>query len=257
MRLNCKCSRAICTVMVALALGAAPTMRGFAQAETATQVVSRAAQAHGEQWITGKIADWIGSGKISITGDTNGPLDFTLIVKQDGKVKRVVKTPSGDVAYGSDGKKTWQIAGPFRGEAKGTAAHFIESQAKRSIANLFAPANLLSDIGRPDKNSIPKSADSRIIAAKNDKGESTRYYVDDTTSLVTRLEFDTGATYRMLFGDKEYPVFATFLFSDYRNVDGVMTPFKIEVYQGKIKMEVLTFSSIQYNTGVSDEELAR
>jgi hypothetical protein len=242
------------TIIVICLLPICFAARVYGQAETAQQLVNRAAQAHGDQWTNGKIVDWVGSGKIAITGDKNGPLDFTLLVKQNGKIKKIVTTPSGNTAFGSDGKKSWRIAGPFSGEATGSEAFFIESQTKRSIARLFDKGNSLKDIGRPDKNSIPKSANSRIIEAKNGNGPSTRYYVDDATSLVTRLEFDAGATYRMLFGDKEYPVLASFLFSDYRNVDGVMTPFKIEVYQGMIKTEDMTFTSIRYNVGINDDQ---
>lgn len=241
--------------VVALMVVFIHSLGAFAQQETAKQIVDRAAKAHDNQWTQGKMSDWAGSGKIVITGDTNGPLDFTLIVKQNGRIKRVVKTPGGNVAYGSDGKKTWHKTGPFQGEAKGIASYFIESQTNRSIARFFDKANSVKDIGPPDKKAIPKSSDSRIVEAKNDKGQSTRYFIDDTTSLIRRLEFDTGATYRMLFGDTEYPVYASFLFSDYRNINGIMTPFKIQVYQGMIKVEEMTFSTVQYNIGVSDDQL--
>jgi hypothetical protein len=255
MRMNNKCMTILKIASFISALLILLTSSAFAQVEKASQVVDRAARAHGGAWTNGKIADWVASGKISITGDENGSLDFTLIVKPNDKIMRIIQLPDGSkMAYGSDGKKSWQTAGPFKGDATGTAAHFIESQTNRSIAKLFDKNITLSDLGVPDKNNVPKSESARIIETKNDKGKSTRYYVDDTTSLITRLEFDTGATYRMLFGDKEYPVYATFVFSDYRNIDGVMTPFKIEVYQGMIKMEEMNITSVKYNTGVSDGE---
>ena len=232
-----------------------PATSVFAQQEKASQVIDRAARAHGDAWTKGKIVDWVASGKISITGNKNDSLDFTLIVKPDKKVKRIVQLPDGGkMTYGFNGKKSWQIAGPFWGEATGMAAHFIESQTNRSIAKLFDKNNTVRDLGTPDKNRIPKGAPCRIIETKNEKGTLTRYHIDDTTSLVTRLEFDTDATYRMLFGEEEYPVAATFLFSDYRTVNGIVTPFKIEIYQGMIKIEEMNIASVDYNTGVDDRE---
>jgi outer membrane lipoprotein-sorting protein len=227
----------------------------FAQQEKVDKVVDRAARAHGNSWTNGKIVDWVATGKISITGDENGEQEFTLIVKPNDKIKRTIhRSDRSRIVCGSDGKKSWQIAGAFRGDATGTAAHFIESQTNRSITKLFDKNNTLKDLGTPDQNSVPRGKPSRIIEAKNEKGKLTRYHVDDATSLVTRMEFDTKATYRMLFGDKEYPVSATFVFSDYRTVNGIVTPFKIEFYQGMIKIEEMNFTSVKYNTGVDDAE---
>jgi hypothetical protein len=56
-----------------------------------------------------------------------------------------------------------------------------------------------------------------------------------------------------MFNDEQIPLASALVFSDYRNVDGVMTPFKIEVYLGLMKIEEMIFSSVQYNTGLGDE----
>jgi hypothetical protein len=243
-------------IAMVLFLFCAWTVIAFDQKDTPQQTVNKAAQAYGNQWKGDKIRDWVGVGKISRTGDKNGPLDFTLTVKSKDKVKRVVRTSDGSkvlVSIGSDGKKSWHSSGPFTGNATGNAAHFIDSHTIRSLARLFDDGNALTDLGPADAKHAPESASSKVIEAKNGKGASTRYYIDNTNSLVTRLEFETGAFYTMLFSDKKFPAMHSLVFSDYRQVNGIPTPFKIAVYEGLTKIEEMNFTSVQYNTGVTDD----
>jgi hypothetical protein len=228
----------------------------FGQSETAQQVVNRSSQAYGDQWSNGRLTDLVATGKIWISGiQESGPLDFILTVKQKEKVKRVVHfSGGGDMSWGSDGKKSWQKSGRLIGDAAGPAAYFIDNQTKRSIASLFDRNNSLKDLGPADKKHAPESELSRVIESKNDKDQATRYYIDDTTSLIRRIEFDTGGFYTMFFGDTQYPLFAAYVFSDYRTVSGFVIPFRIEVYHGLIKIEELTFTSVQCNVGIKDDQ---
>jgi outer membrane lipoprotein-sorting protein len=242
---------------VVLLLLAAWAGIGFGEKETAQQIVNRASQAYNHQWKGDQIKDWMGTGKIMKTGDPDSPLNFTLIAKQKDKVKFIVMAPDGNtvmISEGSDGKKSWHCSGLFIGEATGSEAHFIDSHTIRWIARLFDDSNSLKDLGPADRKHAPESASSRVIEATNNKGKATRYYIDNTFSLITRIEFETGAFYAMFFETKEYPALASFVFSDYRSVNGIPTPFKIEVYEGLIKIEELNFTSVQYNTGVKDKD---
>jgi hypothetical protein len=229
---------------------------GFGQQETAQQTVNRAAQAYNNQWKGDAIKDWVGSGKITIIGNTKGPSIFSITVKQKDKVKRVVKTSDGNkvmMSSGSDGEKQWHVTGPFKGNATGSVAHFIDSQTSRAIGRLFDDTNSLKSLGNADKKYASERGASKIIEIKNSKGLATRYFIDNKSSLITRLEFETGETYSLLGSNKKYPSMATFVFSDYRNVKGIPTPFKIDVYKGLVQIEQMKFTSVQYNTGVKDD----
>jgi hypothetical protein len=242
-------------ITIGLLLLCAWTAIGFGQQETAQQVVSRAAQAYNNQWKGDQIKDWVGSGKIKMTG-IKGALDFTLTVKPKDKVKRIVKTLDGSkvmLSAGSDGKKSWHVSGPFAGNAVGSIAHFIDSQTTRAIARLFDNDNVLSDKGKADKKHAPESESSEVIEVKNKQGNATRYYIDNKSSLITRLEFETGEYYSMLLSNKKYPSLASFVFSDYRQVNGTPTPFKITVFKGLTQIEEMSFTSVQYNIGVKDD----
>jgi hypothetical protein len=230
---------------------------GSGKNETAQQIVNRAAQAYNDQWKGDRIKDWVGSGKIAITGNLNSPLDFTLIVRRKDKVKFIVMAPEGSKAMisdGSDGEKNWHSSGLFIGGAAGSAAHFIDSHTMRSIARLFDDSNSVKDLGPADKEHVPDNASSRVIETTNKTGKTTRYYIDNTSSLITRIEFETGALYTLLLDKKSHPALASFVLSDYRQVNGIPTPFKIGIYEGLTKIEELSFASVQYNTGVKDKD---
>jgi hypothetical protein len=249
------------TGMIALGIAGCSILAITAEKETPQQVLSQAAQAHGLGAGKGKITDWVGKGKILMTGRKDGPFDFTLTVKGNAMVNRIIFLAGGSkVTYGSDGKKNWQASGPFSGAAAGSAEYFIESQTARSFASLFtnsANGYVLKDLGKDKGDTSSPGSSSQVIEADNGVGQTTRYYIDDATSLITRIEFDTGGYYKMLFGDQKFPLYAGYIFSDYRDVDGVMTPFKIEVYQGLIKIEEMNFTTVKYNTGIDDGEFAQ
>jgi hypothetical protein len=240
-------------IMVLFLLGTWASI-GFGQ-ETAQQIVNRALRAYSDQWKGDGIKDWVGTGKIKILGDQKSQFNFTLSVKQKDKVELRVMDIDGKTATirdGSDGSVNWHSSGPFSGKAAGSAAHFIDSQTSRSIARLFDSSNSLKDLGAADKKYAPESGSSRIIEATNDKGKVTRYYVDNTTSLITRIEFETGTFYTILMDNQKHPHMASFVFSDYRLVNGILTPFKIGVYADSTKIKELSFTSVKYNAGVKD-----
>jgi hypothetical protein len=228
---------------------------GQALAPTASTAVDRARQAQLGQLSPGQIADWMGAGKISILGDPRGPFDFTLTVKGAGMVQRVIQTPGNEMRHGSDGKRGWQSSGPFVADAAGRVSWLIESLTVRSVDRLFdyaADGLQLSDLGSLGQDSVGQTAPCHVIQAQDAAQRRTRYCIDDTSTLVTRLEFDTDTFHTPMFSNKQVADVSAFVFSDYRDVGGVKMPFKIEVYQGLIKIEEMTFTSFAVNTGVVD-----
>jgi hypothetical protein len=243
----------VTTVLIIFCAGAAIV---FGEQETPQQAVNRASQAYNNKWKGEAIKDWVGSGKIKILGNTKGPFNFIMTAKQKDKVKRVVKTADGSkdmMSSGSDGKKRWHNTGPFQGDATGSVGHFVDSQTSRAIARLFDDNNALKDLGKADNKFAAQSASSKVIEVKSSKGLATRYFIDNKSSLITRLEFETGEFYSLLYDKKKYPSMASYVFSDYRDVNGIPTPFKIAVYKGLVQIEEMTFTSVQYNTGVKDD----
>lgn len=256
-RRNCRQVSTTLAIMLSLTCICIDAFSQQEKAAEARQAVDRALIVHGSKLSDGSIADWVGRGQIKIAGDDGGPRNFTVAVKGRSQMQRVVEMQEGaTVRFGTDGKKTWQSAGLFKGDVAGRAAEFVESQTNRSVAALFSSdvqGRTYRDLGSEKKDFVPESVTSHAIEMQDEKGKATRYYIDNKSQLISRLEFDTGEYFTLPFGEEKYPLVAAYVFSDYRPVDGVMTPFKIEVYQGLIKIEEMTFESIEYNTGLTDD----
>ncbi len=92
----------------------------------------------------------------------------------------------------------------------------------------------------------------RVIEAEDRSGRRTRYFIDSPSLLVSRLEFDIGQA-RDPFSGRMVPLVEAYLFSDFRNVQGVVTAFKVERFVGETKAEEMIFSRVQFNAGVKDE----
>ena len=216
----------------------------------AAGVVQRALAAHGPKWVTGEIADWVAEGKITYF-NANGPqatFDVTVTRKGKSQVQRVVRQPAVEVRVGSDGAHAWDsLGGFFTLKAQGHALQFIESQTTRSLQALFnyqAEGLTLRDQGQ--------SGNTRVIEAEDKQGRKTSYFVDDATSAVTRLEFMTGEA-KDPFSGRMVPTTDSYVPSDYRSVQAVLTPFKIERYINGIKTEEMQLSSVRYNASVQDD----
>ena len=80
-------------------------------------------------------------------------------------------------------------------------------------------------------------------------GQKTDYYIDDVTSVVTRLEFVTGEA-TDLFGNT-VELTDAYVFSDFNTIDGIPTPLKVERLINGVKVEEMVFSQVVYNVDVS------
>ncbi len=234
--------------------------------ETIFQAVARAAAAYGEG--AGDLAPSRGAGAgeppLSSEGEratvstgtialftddgASTAFDVTLIRKGDSRLQRIIHQDGVDVRLGTDGVQTWHsVSIGFNTVAVGEPLQFIESRTVRSVPSLLDHQNRgwsLSDKGR--------YGNARVVAAREPGGRQTDYYIDDATSMVTRLVLYTGERPDM-FGNT-IPATDAFLFSDFRNVDGVPTPFRVERVINGLKYEEMVFTSVSYDDAVSDDD---
>ena len=189
---------------------------------------------------------WVSEGTVTLF-TANGPkatFDVTLIRQGDSKLQRIIHQPGVDVRLGTDGSESWHsLSIGMRTEAIGQPGHFIDSQTVRSVARFLDYENRGLELG--DKGRV---ADARVVEARGPGGRRTDYNIDDATSMVTRLEFVTGEATDP-FGNV-IPRTETYLFSDFRAVDGIPTPFKVERLINGLKAEEMVFTSVSYTTTV-------
>jgi hypothetical protein len=220
-----------------------------ANPNSAGSIVQKMLAAYGSRWASGEITDWIADGKITYfnTAGEGPTFDVTLAHKGKSQIQRLVKQPGAEVRVGSDGSRSWDsLNGWFVAEAQGQAQRLIESQTIRSIPALLnyqTEGLTLLDAG--------KSGNVQLIEAEARNGRKTRYSIDDETSRVTKLEFITGQMKDAL--GNVVAATESFVFSDYRQVQGLLTPFKTERYINGIKAEEIQLSSVRYNASVKDD----
>ena len=186
-------------------------------------------------------------------GTVKTQFDVTLILKGVSKVQRIVHQDGVDVRTGTDGSRTWHsLSIGFSTSARGQSLHFIESQTVRSVRSFLDHENqglTLRDVSR--------FAGGRVVEATGPEGHQTDYIIDDETSHVTQLRFLTGGAKFDMFGNV-YLAGEAYLFSDFRDVDGIPTPFKVvrRIDAGGVarEFEEMVFTSVSHNTGVSDSE---
>jgi hypothetical protein len=132
----------------------------------------------------------------------------------------------------------------------GLAGNYIESQTVRAVGNLFdAPAKgfRVREAGAKNNTRVLELE----VPARQKPAAKTQFYVDEVTSRVTRIEFVTGEAKDLL--GKKIPTLESHVFSDFRVVQGILTPFRIERYVDGLKIEETQFTSVRYNTSVKDE----
>lgn len=225
--------------------------------EALSLVLERAHAAHGGRWRTGEIADWRCQGTIThfAVDGSQRTFDIELLRKGRQKIQTTVKQPAGELRLGSDGIRTWHAIGGFSSEAHGEVLDFIETNTTRSIQTLFnyqTGALTLSDLGTRVRGlGIGPGRTARVVQAEDNKGQKTRYLVDKESSMILGLEIEIGRK-RSAFGGEFVSVTEIYAFSDFRHVQGVNTPFRIERFRAGIKVEEIRIAAVSYNVGISD-----
>ena len=188
-------------------------------------------------------------------GTVKSQFGVTLILKGVSKVQRIVHQGAVDVRTGTDGSRTWHsLSIGFSQQAVGHALHFIESQTVRSVRSFLDYENQGLTL-----REVSRFAGGRVVEATGPEGHQTDYIIDDETSHVTQLRFLTGGARYDIFGNVSLTG-ESYLFSDFRDVDGTPTPFKVErridgwATTPGWKFREMVFTSVSHNTGVSDSE---
>jgi hypothetical protein len=217
-------------------------------------VVGRAAVAHGGRWTSGQIADSVSDGTVTFF-TVDGPtvtFNVSMLRKYPTRVQRIVKETVGNLKQGTDGSTSWEsVIGFSTPEARGRSLSFLESHTTRSVERLFnyqSEGMTLRDLGARDK--------SHLVEADDQHGKKSTYFIDNDTNVITQLEFVVGQV-KDPFSGATVDDIDRYLFSNYRMVQGVLTPFKVERYNGGVKTEEMQFSSIRYNAGLKDQDFQR
>ena len=209
------------------------------------EILARAATVHNAALLPQRL-EWRAEGIITVRTSEGHESEYpiTVLHKDTNRVLRIIKYPAGEVREGTDGTSTWG-GHLFGGPASGAAARFIESQTVRSVNSLFtSSATSVRDAGM--KGNV------RAVEVGDAQGRKTTYFLDPVGGLVARSEVVIGETQHMISGERSSDI-ETYAYSDYRSVDGVLTPFRIEVQHSGFRVQTIRFETVRYNTGVRDD----
>jgi hypothetical protein len=218
-----------------------------ALAEAATAAIQRAMKAHGGENFK-NIADSVAEGTLTLYSMRGPYAQYSVTVwrKGQGRVQRSIRSSSGEQRQGTNGTRTWDTVAGFVTAARGPALEFLETQTVRALPNLFehqTRGSWLRDDGL-------RGAD-RVLTIEEINGRTTTYVINAATSVVTRVELVSDRV-PDIFG-RSLSILQAYVFSNFRFVQGIATPFTIEHFSNGIKVDEMAFTSVKYNTGVSDD----
>jgi hypothetical protein len=221
--------------------------------EKPEEALGRALNAHGGQQALKFVLDSVSEGKLTFftaKGAAN-TIDVTVSRKGGTRIQRVLKRPEGETRQGTDGTSTWESANGMTMLApRGLAASYIESQTVRSVENLLdfqSKGSTLQDRGKRNSSKVVEV--QAPVPGKS--ARKTQYFIDDTTSRVTRIQWAIRDA-KDVFGHEAAST-ESYVYSDFRQIDGVLTPFRIERYIDALKIEETQFTSVRYNTALKDD----
>jgi outer membrane lipoprotein-sorting protein len=187
-----------------------------------------------------------------VTIQNSHETSFRQIQKRPDKAYQEILLPTGDIIkQGFDGVNGWMLA---------------------SWMNTAEPVTLTG----PDLKTIQEVGDiDGDLWNWNEKGHKLTYsgvkdYGDKKVHLLRLMKTD-GDTDELFIGTDDYflhkmnritnindsPVTVEVLFSDYREADGIMMPFKVEQRFNEMQGMVVEFQEIKFNMDVDDKMFTR
>ncbi len=214
-----------------------------ASAELGKQLLSRAQKASGGIEKLTEVKDFERSSDFQLDARAGG-----ILVKETDRwiaptyFRQDSVVPAGKIAAYTDGKGGW-IATP---QGSGPLAGAQLKQVQGDLFRLYFRL-LLSD-------RLP----GRTVSAVDDQTAE----ISDADGQVSTVTFDakTGLPQKVAYESVHVagePVTVTDQYTDYRDVGGVMIPFKITIMQGDQKFADVTVTEAKINSGLKLEEVGR
>jgi len=180
------------------------------------------------------------SGTLSVPQQNiSGTMEMT--VQMPGKLSADVEIEGiGSIVQGSNGEHTWEIsviAGPRLVE--GDEAEMLTEET--SMDKLVDPANFYKSMETTGVEDVDGEKCYRLVLTKKNDKKVEAYY-----SVESGLEVKRATDLSTQMGDVGVEIY----FSDYRDVDGILTPFKTEQKMSTGVSVVISFDKMQYNVDV-------
>jgi len=175
--------------------------------------------------------DFLGEGVVTVHSE-HGSTAYGVTVLRNGLSAQQVLLKQAD-------GKAWKVSGvgPVEPWARRILS-FLQTAHDRGLVPLLESgkrnATVLDGGGK----------DGARALVLREAGGVTRYLVDSVTSRVTRMEFQRGRSPDL--SGRLLPNLESYVFSDFRMINGLATAFKVEHFVNGAKREELQFASVRY-----------
>jgi outer membrane lipoprotein-sorting protein len=176
---------------------------------------------------------------------------ITMEMKRPGmrRIEFTIQGMTGVQAF--DGERSWALM-PFMGQKDAELASEEDSKIERDQSDFDGPlvdykakGHTLELVG---KESV-EGAEAFKLKLTKKSGEVEYYFLDAETYLLVKQEGKTKRRGTEFDGEQIY--------SDYKDVDGVMTPFTMEMgAKGMPQRQKMTFTKIEMNVPLDDSRFA-
>jgi len=212
-------------------------------AQTVDQVLARYQRAIGGAEAWGALETMSASGTLDIMGGMmTGP--FTIVQKRPAMARIEMTVQGMHIVQAYDGETAWQIL-PMMGTNEPQVADPETARSIMDQADLDGPLIGWREAGTTielDGTETVDGAETTRLKVTMKTGDVLHYYLD---SRFLPIRVVTARSVQGVEGD-----FATTL-GDYREVGGLLFPFRIEV-ETPVGTQALTFDSIEVNVPVDE-----
>jgi hypothetical protein len=175
--------------------------------------------------------------------------DLEIIAKAPDKLLTIVNIPNlGAIHEGYDGKVAWS-KNPFIGITEKSGAQLDHTRAQADFYRDVEIKDRLTSLTHEGSKSV-NGEECHVISGQDQSGNTERMFISKKDYLIKQLVSiipdASGATME-----------ATLRMSDYRKVDGLMIPHKIEIVEPSQAAFVMTFTSVKHNEATNDSKFAK
>lgn len=186
-------------------------------------LLTEAVEAHGGLGAFRAVANWKSEAKVTIIMPQGGTMEATVneITVYPDKNRSEITMPFGQMIQVLSGDQAW-ATGPQG------IQDLDESQKEDMKSSLFRDMILLFQRSQDDVFTVQALGETDVegtmtegILIKDDEGNSVKMYLDSETFFVVKRVYQ-GSTMRGVASMEEF-------LSDYREVDGIKVPFRLDV----------------------------
>ncbi len=213
----------------------------FAQNIEVQGILNKHAKAIGKDKLD-QVKTLLSFGVISQLGNN---MEVSILQKRPNKYRMDVHVNEGRISQAYDGSKGWML-NPFVFEDTVEITGMELNQLVESAlfdGVLFNAEQLNYQLSYGGEDHIIQGK-SHMLILKKPNGDRMKFFIDKDSYLIKRTE--------IRFMINGFPVEANSVFSDFRNIDGLVLPFKIENNNGQMSTTML-IERVRINETVQDK----